>query len=86
MPQTISGTCAHCGAPYNRTTAVGTAQRVKPRPGDIVVCLHCGAATRVTKERELKALTDDDISKLPLFEQADVLRAQFAVRASQGRA
>lgn len=52
-----------------------------PEPGDLSVCAYCGVAGVFTKERTVRALTQDEFQALPAQAKMDISRATAVVMA-----
>ena len=56
--------CLDCGALMNR---VGTADRdmkADPHPGDIAICIRCGAVMMLDNHLRLRGMTDEEMNQL----------------------
>lgn len=56
--------CLNCGALMN---ALGTGDRhveAKPEPGDVSVCIRCGAVMKLDGELRLRGMTNEEMDEL----------------------
>lgn len=69
-------TCPECGYEMDCTSAaVGNA---KPQPGDLSMCLACGAASVFTEDLHMRKPTPEEAVKMashPVLIQAQLVRA-----------
>jgi hypothetical protein len=70
--------CPHCGRMNNGATEAGP-DGAYPEPGDITVCIQCGAAVKFGAQLQLVELEPGEIESLTPAERDQVLRVVGAV-------
>ena len=58
---------SRCLACHKRVNTLGTGNRAvaaKPEPGDVVVCIRCGAVMRLDKKLKLRGMTQKEIDEI----------------------
>lgn len=56
--------CPSCFAVIDHATAVGR-EDVRPKPGDLSICLYCGQALRYDDRLNLVLMSDEEFDALP---------------------
>lgn len=74
--------CPSCGVVRDRMTQVkkGKTRSRKPEPGDLSICLRCGAALRLSRGLRLRLLSPEEMTRLPQCTRALLIRAQRTVQ------
>jgi len=75
--QTPPMECPECLKMMEAATSVGGVD--DPAPGDLSLCIYCGAPLKFGDKLELLRLTDDDMKALGEDERRQVLLAQKVV-------
>lgn len=57
------GNCPSCGHPFDADTSVFGEGR--PRPGDLALCIGCGAFLRYSADLTRRLLADSEFNSLP---------------------
>jgi hypothetical protein len=80
MTAETTGKCLACGYKHDAATEIIHDHGVKPRAGDISVCLNCGALAIFNADLTLRLPTTEE--KADLTFNKDVLEAQIARAAT----
>jgi hypothetical protein len=70
--------CVECGHPLDAATLPFN-EKIKPRPGDISICIVCGHLTAFTTNMHRRALTDKEMHEVagdPRILQMQAARAK----------
>ena len=66
--------CPRCGYEVDRASAVGYAgAEIRPRPGDISLCLKCAAPLELLADAAPRWLTFGEVSHLPPATRAEIV-------------
>lgn len=75
--------CPQCGANLDGVLSASALVSVKPRPGSLAVCMHCGVALIYTDELLLRLLTFEEWHALDWESKQLMGRATATVAAVQ---
>ena len=87
FPSIPQARCPHCYYRLSRVGQVNTraADTPTPRPGDLTVCVGCGAALQFGPKLRLLPLAARELAALEPDERADLQATQAHVRAAIAR-
>jgi hypothetical protein len=80
------GTCPHCGSPIDQASGLvdkNARNELKPKPGDISLCIICAGLSRYTETMTLRKLTE--IEAVDCAADPRVVRARDAILAIRGK-
>jgi hypothetical protein len=69
--------CLVCGATLDAATAMG--HRSRPKPGDLTICLRCGATMKVADDLTVRAMTEEEAAEI----ERDPQLVEFLRRVTQ---
>jgi hypothetical protein len=76
--------CLNCGKVLDGATVVDEENAVRPVPGSISVCIHCGHVMAFDEKMQFRELTDDEIVEIAGDERlVAISRAMAAMRKKQ---
>lgn len=70
--------CPTCAKKLNRASSDSTTDG--PNPGDVTVCLHCGAILAFKDDMSLRVFTDEERETLDDATRMNLTRYQWAVQ------
>lgn len=81
--------CLDCGKTLDALGTGDKALAARPEPGDVTVCIRCGAVMKLDEKLRLRGLTDAEMDELvnsreTMQELAKVVRAIHVVRHMVG--
>jgi len=82
----LSGRCPHCSAPIDQASGVvdkNARNILKPKPGDISLCITCAGLGRYTQDLTLRKLTETEHAEA--ISNPRVQQARLAILAIRGK-
>jgi hypothetical protein len=76
--------CPYCGHKLDCAT-VATGGEVRPRPGDISVCIQCASILSYDERLKLRAVDENEMGTLDADTYLEVARVQAAIRAHNSK-
>ena len=71
--------CPHCHKVMDAATHEDRV--VRPKPGDISICIYCAGVAQFSPELALVAFSEDEMRHLPGATRADIREAQATIRS-----
>lgn len=76
--------CPSCDYPLDAATAPSD-ETIQPKPGDLSVCIACGAFATFTQDLNLQTFPDEKILDLPDEMRMELVRARKMVLTTSTR-
>ena len=72
--------CPRCDYAMNDATCLTRGgEEIKPKPGDVGLCIHCAAPVEYAKDLAPRWLTHDEVGQLPRDVRMHIVQAMVAI-------